>query len=530
VSSTVRERTEDELRPRTINGPLVAGATIAVTTLLHLFLALRFPLAPDELYYWQWSRHLDWGYYDQGPMIAWWIKASTLLFGHTPLGVRFGIVVAALLTQIYLYLLARDLFNPRIAALALLPAVLMPISMVGGMIATYDPLMVLFWSTAMYYAARATLFNAPRSWYAAGIAFGLGLLSKHTMLFFVPCLLFFLAALPDQRKWFFRKDPYVAFLLGLLVFLPNVIWQSQHDWVTFEHLFLLTGKGLDQPFGRRFGDFVGSQVALVSPLLFFLFIAALIWAARQRGRAGCGERLWYLFCMAAPVLVLFTVMTVKSKVQANWAVSGWLAPPILAVVWVKEKVKQAGGWRRTFAAHFTVAAALSGAFLSALLVWPEVRPMLRINVPPKWDQMNKLYGGAELGAAADREVKAMEAEGAGPVTVGSATYDNTSRLAFYMAGQPETYNFYLHTRMDSYALWQERLRPKPGSNALVADDKAPDDPTLTPFSAVFDRVVSVPEPVKVYRPGIYKEPVHTFYLYRCYGYRPNPAVETPVGG
>jgi hypothetical protein len=512
-----------------VNWPLVAGFTIAAATLLHLVLALRFPLAPDELYYWQWSRHLDWGYYDQGPMIAWCIKASTILFGHMPLGVRFGIIVAALLTQVYLYLLARDLFNPRIAALALLPAVLMPISVVGGLIATYDPLMVLFWAAAMHYAARAALFNSPKAWYGTGIAFGLGLLSKHTMLFFLPCLLLFLAAFPNQRKWLLRKEPYLALLIAFLVFLPNLIWQSQHDWITFKHLFLLTGKGLDQPFGRRLGDFVGSQVALVSPLLFFLFVGALIWAGGRR-KQPAGERLWYLFCMAAPVLVLFTLMTVKSKVQANWAVSGWLTPPILAAVWVDEKMKRAGVLRKSFAAQFAVAAVLFGAFLSAMLVWPEARALLHVNVPAKWDQMNKLYGGAELGAAADREVKAMDTEGAGPVTIGSATYDNASRLAFYIAGQPETYNFYLRTRMNSYALWQEGLRPRPGGNALLADDKAPDDPTLTPFSAVFERVVPVSEPVRVYRPGIYKEPVHTFYLYRCYGYRSNPEVEIPRGG
>jgi hypothetical protein len=529
VSSAVRELAETERRARTVNWPLVAVLAIVGATILHLGLVFRYPLAPDEVYYWQWSRHLDWGYYDQGPMIAWWIRASTLLFGNTPLGVRFCIIVAALGTQVYLYLLARDLFNPRVAAVALIPAVLMPIAIVGGLIATYDPLLVLFWAAAMYHAARATLFDSPRAWYAVGAAFGLGLLGKHTMLFFVPCLLLFLAVIPEQRKWLVRKEPYLALFIAFVIFLPNLLWQSRHEWVTFIHLFVLTGKGLDQPFGRRFGDFVGSQVALVTPLLFFVFIAALIWAGR-RGRGARGPRLWFLFCTAAPVLLLFTLLTVKSKVQANWAVSGWLAPPILAAAWLEEEWLRAGGWQRSRAVKFAALAMLACVFLSVMLMWPEARTALHVSVKQSWDQMNKLYGGAELDEAADRELAQMRAEGGGPITVGAATYDNASRLAFYVTGKPETYCFFLGTRLNSYYLWQEPYRPRPGGNALIVDDDAPHDPSLPPFAAVFDRVVPVKEPVRVYRPDLYKEPVHTFYLYRCYGYRPNPAVEVPQGG
>src|SRR2546425_4091853 len=94
-------------------------AILTASTLIHLFLALRFPLAPDETYYWQWGRHLDWGYYDQGPMIAWVIRAGCALFGNTPLGVRSGIILAALPTQIFLYGLFRDLLGRRTAIIGL---------------------------------------------------------------------------------------------------------------------------------------------------------------------------------------------------------------------------------------------------------------------------------------------------------------------------------------------------------------------------------------------------------------------------
>ncbi len=46
------------------------------------------PLAPDEAYYWVWSRALAAGYLDHPPMVALWIRAGTALAGDTPLGIR----------------------------------------------------------------------------------------------------------------------------------------------------------------------------------------------------------------------------------------------------------------------------------------------------------------------------------------------------------------------------------------------------------------------------------------------------------
>src|SRR5579862_2769325 len=54
----------------------VAAAALAVLTGLRLLLAARFPLAPDEAYYWVWSRALAPGYFDHPPMIALWIRAE----------------------------------------------------------------------------------------------------------------------------------------------------------------------------------------------------------------------------------------------------------------------------------------------------------------------------------------------------------------------------------------------------------------------------------------------------------------------
>src|SRR5688500_12416753 len=95
----------------------VPALIISAFAVLHVYLALKYPLAPDETYYWEWSRRPAWGYYDQGPMIAWWIRAGCTVFGETQLGIRAPIILASAFTQVFIYLLTRDLAGSRAAIL-----------------------------------------------------------------------------------------------------------------------------------------------------------------------------------------------------------------------------------------------------------------------------------------------------------------------------------------------------------------------------------------------------------------------------
>ena len=94
---------------------------VAALTLFRSWVAARMGLAPDEAYYWLWSRFPSGGYYDHPPMIAWWIAASTKLFGDTALGIRASVVLSVLVTTIAVYRTAIELeLEQRTAALAAL--------------------------------------------------------------------------------------------------------------------------------------------------------------------------------------------------------------------------------------------------------------------------------------------------------------------------------------------------------------------------------------------------------------------------
>src|SRR3954462_11263762 len=86
-----------------------AWLVLAVAVAVRLAAAALVPLAPDETYYWEWSRRLATGYLDHPPAIAFFIRAGTLVLGATPLGVRMGSVLAGAVASVVLVRVAGSL-------------------------------------------------------------------------------------------------------------------------------------------------------------------------------------------------------------------------------------------------------------------------------------------------------------------------------------------------------------------------------------------------------------------------------------
>src|SRR5215469_123838 len=92
-------------------------AAIGLLFVFRIALAAASDLSEDEAYYWLWSTHLAAGYYDHPPMIAYWIRAGTSLFGQTAFGVRFAGLIGTAAGSFLLYLTSLRLFRNELAAL-----------------------------------------------------------------------------------------------------------------------------------------------------------------------------------------------------------------------------------------------------------------------------------------------------------------------------------------------------------------------------------------------------------------------------
>lgn len=388
--------------------------SVALITLLalafHLWLAHALPLVEDEAYYALWATVPSAGYYDHPPMIAWWIRAGEVLFGHTPLAVRLLPVLAfALATPMaarVAVLAAGDAAAGRRAALYLNAMVVV---LVLGFTATPDAPSTFFWALTGWALAEATAGNRHGGWWLlAGLGAGLGVLSKFTNLFLWVGLAGWLLATRAGRAELRRPVVWAAAALALAVLVPYARWNMAHDGLGLTRQFGRIGSG-EAPGWHWLLAYLGATVALVSPVIL---IDALAGVPRARGAAGL------LLWLTAPLVLYMAVHALKAQVQANWLVP--LFPGLAALA--------ALGARDRPARHLWFAAAVgAGLGLGALgLALLPGRPLFPGQNPP-----NEMKGWAQVVAEVQRS---LADTGAG--WVATASYGLTGTLSFDLPDTP----------------------------------------------------------------------------------------------
>jgi 4-amino-4-deoxy-L-arabinose transferase-like glycosyltransferase len=315
------------VKPTRLRWPSWAGplAVIAAMTAMRLVYASVLDLRTDEAYYWTWSKEHVLSFLDHPPMIAWFIRFGTAIFGDTDLGVRIGGIVAMLVTQLLLADIVRRVTsgNARAVMLTLLlPEAALYYGLLMAKVAP-DTALIPFATAMLWSLVRLAQSDDGRWWLAAGLFAGLSLLSKFTAIMLVPAVLAF-ALVPNWRwRWLGSPYPYLACLIAIFLFSPVLIWNAEHDWASFrfqavrataEHSFLL----------RTFGEFIGLQFGLVGFVLLpvTLFGTALTAWRGYRGREPVA------ILLSTAVLVPFAYFLWKSltlRVGDTWPMFLWPA-------------------------------------------------------------------------------------------------------------------------------------------------------------------------------------------------------------
>lgn len=426
------------------------GEALALLLLLmsmfRIYYILTGPLdlSPDEAHYWEWSRRLDWSYYSKGPMIAYLIYAGTAVFGDNVFGVRIFAVVLSALSSVILYKLGRELYDERTGFASALLMQIVPLYAVYGVLFTIDSPFIFFWILSLFlfylvikhqsHAGAGRLFD--HYWIYLGISAGLGLLTKYTMAFFYISAFLYMLFDRDSRRLFATAGPYAAFVISMIIFSPVLLWNAAHGWVTIKHtagqVHIAEGFVFS---AKSFFEFLGSQLGVVTPLLFVLIFIA-VWKLRKDKNG------MFLFFFSVPVIAFFVLKSIQGKVQANWALPGYAASFLAFSAYYMRDLELAGKTRQVL---------VSAAFLLSLTVtvfalFPQI-----LNLPPKMDPTIRLVGWKKLGGEASRAYNEMLPEG--PLFVFSDKYQVSSELAFYMETKPLTYCINLGRRMNQYDLW-----------------------------------------------------------------------------
>ena len=488
-------------------------------TLFRFFYAGAFPLAPDEANYWQWSRYLAPGYYDQAPMIAWAIKATTSILGHTETGVRLPAIIAMTVASAYLVMIAHRWVGSLAAFLTAILSQGILLFNVGGLLATPDGLQAAAWAGASYHVARAYENNRWSQWLLGGIWLGFGLLSKYTMVIFLPSAYLYGLLSSAHRKRLAGIRPYIGVLAGTIMFFPVIWWNALNNWSSVRHVAYLGGA--NEQFSihwKYFGDFFGSQAALLSPLVFIMALWAWGLALLKKFRT----QNWiypYLFFTSFFMFAGFALLSLHTRVYGNWPGAGYTTVAILIVAFSTGKSNRVFKATKPHFGQRLLPWAIGTSYLmTALILLQVVWPILPI--PTRLDRTTtELSGWRELGIKAGM----MLAEMPDPKNsfLFGLRYQTASELAFYSPGQLRTVSINKWKRPNVYDYWwkDEDLI---GKDAVGVSAK----PNLheTNLPEVFDRV-DPPAKLIIYRKQgflrrqITSEPVKVFYLYRAYGFK-----------
>ncbi|MEY2529250.1 MAG: hypothetical protein QOJ05_1340, partial [Verrucomicrobiota bacterium] len=215
---------------RSSRGAAIVLALAAAKLVFHLLIANRYGIFRDELYYLACSEHLDAGYVDQPPLIAFIAWIARHLFGESLLGLRLLPALAGAATVWLTGKLSRELgggvFAQVLAALAVFAA---PIFLLMHHWLTMNAFEPLIWIACAWCIVRAIDRNEPRYWLWFGVLIGVGMENKYSTAFFAFAVVGALLFTP-QRRFLASRWIWLGALCSLLIFLPNLIWLVRHDF------------------------------------------------------------------------------------------------------------------------------------------------------------------------------------------------------------------------------------------------------------------------------------------------------------
>jgi membrane-associated phospholipid phosphatase len=453
-------------------------------------------LSRDESYQWLWSKHLALSYYSKPPLIAYTQFLGTSLWGDTAFGVRFfSPVIAAILSLIVLRFFAREV-NARAGFFLLLIITATPLTAVGTVLMTIDPLSVLFWTAAMLAGWRAVQENATtRQWLLVGLWMGLGFLSKYTELFQLLCWAVFFVLWPPARKQLRRPGPYLALLVNVVCALPVLIWNWQHHWITVTHVAGNAGLGgAWHPTLRYVGEFLGAEAGLLNPIFF----VTMVWAAVVFWRRGRHDpRLVYFFSMGAPLFLAYLLYSFRSRILPNWIAPSVLPLFCLMVVYWDTRMRLGAARTKPWLIA-GLALGLSGVVLCHNT---DLLPKLTgWRLPVNLDPLHRVRGWSDVARIVGEAREKLLAEGK-PVFIIGDHYSLVGEVSFYLpearaTAASDPLVFY---RTDSRIINQFQFWPgyenRNGQNAIFVReldrDRPRSDPVPLEVEQQFDSVTEV---------------------------------------
>jgi len=438
---------------------------LGIGTAVHLFLGFQLGLSADEAHYALYATHLAWSYFDHPPLVG-WVQWPLVALG-LPDGVLRFIPAAIWLATAWvvhdiamkLQLAEQELKN-HAGFWAVLVLTTAPVLHVLGIGLLPDTLLMLF--TAATMLLTLNMLKTPecdlpswRAWLWLGGLLGLAGLSKYTAIFLaLPvmwCVLrrFGPALLRSPKPW-------VAVGLALCVVMPVLVWNAQHDWISFAYQ-LHHGGGGHWQWGQWAGFMLGQVV--VYPLMVCALVGYAVGYWRQKTHAHSGQPHSVTtppsYGLASFFWVPFVVLAYLSgggSSLPHWTAPAWVAwAPLAGLVLAQGSAQPSKTWRWVVGG----AAALQGLLSVGLMVCMLMAGPTWLSSPPpsgKQEPLNPFadfYGWESAGQRAQAWAKQLKVP-----HLAVQNWTLASRLAWYA----RPLNVYvLAPGFDQFSIWSGEL-------------------------------------------------------------------------
>jgi hypothetical protein len=336
------------------------------TFLARILFAAALGLGVDESYMVAAGRTLQVSYFDHPP-VAWWLPwaAAHLAGSESAVVVRLPFIALFALSTWLMYRVTSALFGAQAGLWAAVVLNLAPVFGIttGTWVLPDGPLLTaLLAATACLMAALPADGRTAWGWWlGVGICAGLALCSKYSAVLTIIGAVGFLLTEPTSRRWLARPQPYFAGLVAAAIFLPPLIWNAEHGWVSFLFQGGRAG-GRFHPFGL-IATMAGEAAFLLPWIWVPLVVCGLI--AARRGPNDAARWLWV--CLAAPPIVVFAVASLWSHVLFHWAAPGYLMLlPLLGDVMARH-------WRRSRPLRIWLTATAAFVVIGTTLFASEVK-------------------------------------------------------------------------------------------------------------------------------------------------------------
>jgi len=304
---------------------------LAIWGILNLLQAWLTPLNNDEAYYWMYSKHLAWGFFDHPPMIAVMIRTGYFLF-HNELGVRLIVVVSQLVTLSVIWLVTDQEPSKKRENILLffMLVVILPVCHLYGFIATPDAPLILF--SAIFLLAYKR-FLASETWQNT-IFFGLSIAALmyskyHSGILIILVLLSNFGLLKSRRF-------YVSAFLALFLFFPHLFWQYTNGFPSFNYHLVDRISGFNP---GHVPEYLASQFFFHNPLI----LPVLIWIIFKVRPENLFDRALYFIITG--LFIFFFISSFRYHVEPQW--TALISVPMIIILfnnirykpWIKGYVK-----------------------------------------------------------------------------------------------------------------------------------------------------------------------------------------------